>query len=351
MLGLKIENISKSWSDFKLKGIDLTIEDGDYFVILGPTGAGKTLLLETVMGFHTPDEGKIVLNGQDITATPPEKRGIGYVSQNCVLFPHLNVHQNVEFSLKMKGVPKAERNQKVNELLEFAKLESMAHRRPSTLSGGEKQKVSLMRALAAEPQLIILDEPLTAIDLKTARDIKSALKQVHLDGKTVIHVTHNQVEGFSLGSKMAVMNTGEIAQTGKPKEIFAKPKNKFVAKFLGYENVFKAKLIEQKGTLCIVSAEGIKLKVTGKVDAVECTIAVRPEDIALEAAPKKNGTVNVLKGTLVEFIDQGPTVAITVNAALTFKVTITKSVFIEKNLETGQETWLTFKSEAVKLLQ
>jgi ABC-type Fe3+/spermidine/putrescine transport system ATPase subunit len=251
----------------------------------------------------------------------------------------------------MKGIPKAERNQKVNELLEFAKLESMAHRRPSTLSGGEKQKVSLMRALAAEPQLIILDEPLTAIDLKTARDIKSALKQVHLDGKTVIHVTHNQVEGFSLGSKMAVMNTGEIAQTGKPKEIFAKPKNKFVAKFLGYENVFKAKLIEQKGTLCIVSAEGIKLKVTGKVDAVECTIAVRPEDIALEAAPKKNGTVNVLKGTLVEFIDQGPTVAITVNAALTFKVTITKSVFIEKNLETGQETWLTFKSEAVKLLQ
>jgi molybdate/tungstate transport system ATP-binding protein len=350
MLGLKIENISKSWSDFKLKGINLTIEDGDYFVILGPTGAGKTLLLETMMGFHKPDEGRIVLNGQDITGTPPEKRNIGYVSQNCVLFPHMNVRQNVEFSLKMKGTPKAERNKKVNELLEFANLKSMAHRRPSTLSGGEKQKVSLMRALAAESHIIILDEPLTAIDLETARDIKSALKQVHLDGTTVIHVTHNQVEGFSLGSKMAVMNTGEIAQTGKPKEIFAKPKNKFVAKFLGYENVFKAKLIEQKGKLCIVSAEGVKLKVAGKVDAAECTIAVRPENIALEASPKKNGAVNVLKGTLVEFIDQGPTVAITVDAALTFKVTMTKSVFIEKNLETGQETWLTFKSEATKIL-
>jgi molybdate/tungstate transport system ATP-binding protein len=350
MLGLKIENISKSWAEFKLKNVDLAIEDGDYFVILGPTGAGKTLLLETLMGFHKPDEGRIVLNGQDITGTPPEKRNIGYVSQNCVLFPHMNVRQNVEFSLKMKGTPKTERTEKVNKLLEFAGLKAMAHRRPATLSGGEKQKVSLMRALAAEPQMIILDEPLTAIDFEAARDIKNALKQVHLNGKTVIHVTHNQVEGFSLGSKMAIINAGEIVQTGKPKEIFAKPQSNFVARFLGYENVFKTKLIEQRDTVALVSAEGVKIKVSGKVDAAECTIAVRPEDIAVELAPIKNAAANVLKGTIIEFVDQGPTVAITVDAGLTFKVIMIKSFFIEKNLEAGQETWLAFKSEAVKIL-
>jgi ABC-type Fe3+/spermidine/putrescine transport system ATPase subunit len=349
-LGLKIENISKSWHEFKLKNIDLTIEDGDYFVILGPTGAGKTLLLETIMGFHKPDKGRIVLNGTDVTNTPPEKRNIGYVSQNCVLFPHMTIHQNLEFSLKMKGIAKTERNQKVDQLLEFAGLKSMAHRRPATLSGGEKQKVSLMRALAAEPQMIILDEPLTAIDLETAREIKSALKRLHLNGKTVIHVTHNQVEGFSLGSKMAIMNLGDIVQTGKPKEIFAKPQSKFVARFLGYENIFKAQLIEQQGSLSLVSAEGVKLRISGKVDAPECTIAVRPEDISVAMASITNKAMNILKGTIIELVDQGPTVSITVDAVLPLKVIMTKSFFIEKNLETGQETWLAFKHASVKVL-
>jgi molybdate/tungstate transport system ATP-binding protein len=350
MLGLKLENLSKSWREFKLKNINLTIEDGDYFVILGPTGAGKTLLLETIMGFHKPDQGRILLNGVDVTSAPPEKRQIGYVSQNCVLFPHMTVHQNVEFGLKMKGVVKDERSQKVNQLLEFAGLKTMAHRRPATLSGGEKQKVSLMRALAAEPQIIVLDEPLTAIDLETAREIKSELKRVHMSGKTVIHVTHNQVEGFSLGSKMAILNSGEMVQTGNPKEIFAKPRSKFVAWFLGYENVFEAQVTGQQGSLSLVSAKGVTLKVSGKLESPECTIAVRPEDIFIDLSPIKNEAMNVLKGTIIEFADQGPTVSITVDAVLPFKVIMTKSFFIEKNLETGQETWLAFKSDSVKIL-
>jgi ABC-type Fe3+/spermidine/putrescine transport system ATPase subunit len=350
MLGLKLENLSKRWRDFKLKNIDLTIKDGTYFVILGPTGAGKTLLLETIMGFHEPDQGRILLNGVDVTNEPPEKRQIGYVSQNCVLFPHMTVRQNVEFGLKMKGMVKTERDRKVDQLLEFAGLNAMAHRRPATLSGGEKQKVALMRALAAEPQLIVLDEPLTAIDLETAREIKNELKRVHMSGKTVIHVTHNQVEGFSLGSKMAIINSGEIVQTGKPKEIFAKPRSKFVARFLGYENIFKAKLIEQQASLSLVEARGIPLKISEKVDAPECTIAVRPEDIIVDVAPISSEAMNVLKGTIIEFADQGPTVSITVDAILPFKVIMTKSLFIEKNLETGQATWLAFKSDSIKIL-
>jgi ABC-type Fe3+/spermidine/putrescine transport system ATPase subunit len=262
----------------------------------------------------------------------------------------MNVRQNVEFSLKMKGIVKAERNQKVDQLLEFAGLKSMAHRRPATLSGGEKQKVSLARALAAEPQIIVLDEPLTAIDSETAREIKRELKRIHQSGKTIIHVTHNQMEGFSLGSKMAILNSGEIVQTGKPKEIFAKPQSKFVARFLGYENVFKAQLIEQQDFLSLVSVDGVKLKVAGTVDAPECTIAVRPEDIVVDLAPITNEAMNILKGTIIEFVDQGPTVSITVDAVLPLKVIMTKSFFIEKNLEAGQETWLAFKHASAKIL-
>ena len=349
-MGLKLENISKNWSEFKLKNIDLTIENGAYFIILGPTGAGKTLLLETIMGFYKPDEGRIFMNDKDITDEPPERRNVGYVSQDCVLFPNMTIRQNIEFGLKMKGVSKTERNQTVDQLLEFTRLKSMAHRRPATLSGGEKQKVALARAIAPKPHMIILDEPLTAIDLETAYEIKGALKRLHLSGKTVIHVTHNQIEGFSLGSKMAILNSGEIVQTGKPKEIFAKPRSKFVARFLGYENTFKAQLLEQRGPLSLVSVNGITLKVSERVDAPDCTIAVRPEDVSVDLSPITDEAMNVLKGTIIEFVDQGPTVSITIDAVLPFKVTMIKRSFIEKNLETGQETWLEFKSDSVKIL-
>ena len=149
---------------------------------------------------------------------------------------------------------------------------------------------------------------------------------------------------------MAILNSGEIVQTGKPKEIFAKPQGKFVARFLGYENVFKAQLIKQQGPLSLVSAEGVKLKVTGTVDAPECTIAVRPEDVVVDLSPITDEALNILKGIITEFVDQGSTVSITVDTVLPFKVIMTKSFFIEKNLETGQETWLAFKSDSVKIL-
>jgi molybdate transport system ATP-binding protein len=350
LLGLKLEKISKSWSDFNLKNITLNIENNDYLVILGPNGAGKTLLLETIIGFHKPDKGRIILNGIDITDEPPEKRNIGYVSQMSFLFPNMTVSQNVEFSLKMKGLPKTNRSQKVNQLLELMGLTSISNRRSTTLSGGEKQRVSLARAIATESQIIILDEPLTGIDLETASKIKHALKRLHLSGKTLIHVTHNQVEGFSLGSKMAIMNSGEIMQTGKPKEIFGKPQNTFVARFLGYENIFKAKLINQQGLLSIVNSNGVTLKVAGHIVNSECTIAVRPEDILVERSPIKNEKMNILKGTIIECIDQGPTVSIAVSAILPFNVVMTKNAFIEKELDIDTDIFLSINSETVKVI-
>jgi molybdate/tungstate transport system ATP-binding protein len=350
-MGLELEKISKSWRGFKLKNVELKVEDGDYFIILGPTGAGKTLLLETVMGFHQPDEGRVFLDGEDITDTPTEKRNIGYVSQKCVLFPHMNVRQNVEFGLKMRGTQKTERQQAANQVLDFMGLKPLEHRLPATLSGGEKQKVALARVLATKPRTILFDEPLTSIDAETARELKKELKRIHKSGKTIIHVTHNQIEGFSLGNKMAVMNAGEIVQTGKPKELFVKPRNKFVARFLGYENIFGAQLAGKRDSLSLVNAEGVELKVSERIDAPECTVAVRPEDISISFSPTRSEAENVLKGTIVEFADQGPTVSIIVDAGLIFSVTMTKSSFVEKSLEIGQEVWLAFKGAAVKVIE
>jgi molybdate/tungstate transport system ATP-binding protein len=303
------------------------------------------------MGFHKPDEGRIFLGGVDATETPPEKKGIGYVSQNCVLFPHLTVRQNVEFGLKMRGVEQLERKKAVAEVLETVGLLSLDHRKPATLSGGEKQKVALARVLAINPNTILLDEPLTAIDPESARELKSVLKQIHRDGKTILHVTHNQIEGFSLGNKMAVMRVGEILQSGTTKELFVSPKDEFVARFLGYENIFKAKLVEDGENFSVVSVDGVKLKVSAKLGVPACIIAIRPEDIAVYLSPKRSGSMNILEASVSDFTDQGSLVAVSFDAALKLQATMTKSVFIEKSLEAGQKVWLSFKTDAVKILR
>jgi molybdate/tungstate transport system ATP-binding protein len=351
-LELKIEGLSKTWRGFKLKNINLTIENGEYFILLGPTGAGKTLLLETIMGFHKPDEGRIVLNGVDITGFSPERRGIGYVSQNCVLFPHMDVRQNIEFGLRMVGIMKEKRRKQVDAMLESTGLKSLEHRRPQALSGGEKQKVALARALAVEPSTILLDEPLSALDAEASRELKKELKRIHKSGKTLIQVTHNQVEGFSLGNKMAIMRLGEIVQTGGTKQIFAEPKNEFVARFLGYENVFKTESVEKTDHYPVFKIGDLQLKVSTNVDVAGCFVAIRPEDIAVSLSPTKaNENMNLLEGTIVDCSDQGHTVALTCDAGLLFQAVIIKSAFIEANFAEGQKVWLSFRSSAVKIIR
>jgi ABC-type Fe3+/spermidine/putrescine transport system ATPase subunit len=349
-LGLEVQSVSKAWQGFELNGIEMNVEDGDYFVILGPTGAGKTLLLETIMGFHLPDTGRILLDGSDVTDVPVEQRMIGYVSQKCVLFPHMTVRQNVEFGLKMRKTPKTKRVESVDRILDFMNLKALEHRYPEKLSGGEKQKVALARVLALEPKTILFDEPLTGIDAKAAREIKNELKRIHGLGKTIIHVTHNQIEGFSLANKMAIIKNGSVVQTGKPKDIFTKPESEFVAKFLGYENVFSAKLLKTGDSFSLVKVADVELNAAEKVTTPECTIAIRPEDISILFSAPKTDSVNVLEGKIVEFADQGSTVAIIVDAALPFTVVVNRRFFMENNLEIGQAVWLSFESDSVKII-
>lgn len=349
---LRIEHVSKTLGVFSLRDVNLEVAEGEYFVLLGPTGAGKTVLLEVVTGFHRPDKGRIILDGRDITDVPVEKRGIGYVPQNCPLFPHMSIFENIEFGLKMQKVVTAERRRTVNEMLRIMGLEKMADRTPLTLSGGERQKVALARVLVTKPKIVLLDEPLTAIDAESSRTLREEFKRISRELKVaIVHVTHDQIEAFSLGSKVAIVNNGQVIQAGPPDEVLSKPIDEFVARFLGYENIFRAKFVKCEKKVSEVSVEGISIRLAGELKNFETTIAIRPENITLTTkAPPNCEEWNILEGEVKEHTSLGPIVEVTVDAGLHLKVFLDKRSFLESNLAVGKHIYAAFKVEAVKVV-
>jgi molybdate/tungstate transport system ATP-binding protein len=344
--------VSKNLGTFSLKNVSLEVAEGEYFVLLGPTGAGKTVLLEVIMGFHRPDKGKILLNGQDITDVQINKRGIVYVPQNCPLFPHINVFENVEFGLKMQRVAPAKRRQAVEKVLETVGLEEMTEAMPATLSGGERQKVALARVLVTEPKVILLDEPLTSIDAETSRSLRKELTRINRVLRVAfLHVTHDQIEAFSLADKVAIMMDGKIVQAGTPNDVLSNPVDASAARFLGYENVLHVKLVKYEGGMSKVGANGISIKVKGKLESDAATIAIRPEDLVIttEALPISDDW-NSLEGEVREYANLGPFVEVAVDAGLMLKVSIDKRSFLEMNLIEGRHVHVAFKANSVKIV-
>ncbi|MCW7074930.1 MAG: ATP-binding cassette domain-containing protein [Candidatus Methanospirare jalkutatii] len=254
--------MSKRWREFSIKSITLEVKKGEYFVILGPTGAGKTLLLELIAGFHFPDEGKILIDGKDMTFSPPEERNIGFIYQDYMLFPHLTVEKNIAFGLRarQRGRFKRERREKrerqeeiarkVKEVLRMLGIEHLVKRRPATLSGGEQQKVAIARALAIEPRILLLDEPLSALDMRTREQLREDLRRLNREkGITMVHVTHDQTEAAMLADRVAVMMRGRIVQIGTSREIFSRPASAEIAEFVGVENIFSGVVVRNEGGL------------------------------------------------------------------------------------------------------
>ena len=351
-MALKIDHVSKRLGTFSLKDVSLEVAEGEYFVLLGPTGAGKTVLLEVIMGFHRPDRGKILLNGRNVTNVPVDKRGIVYVPQNCPLFPHMNVYENIEFGLRMQKVAPAARGEAVRKMLEIMALEKMAGAMPSTLSGGERQKVVLARVLVIEPKVVLLDEPLTSIDAETSRNLRNELKRINREfGVAFLHVTHDQIEAFSLADKVAIMREGNIVQVGTVNEVLSNPEDESVARFLGYENVLHAKLVRYEGGISEVNADGIPIKLKGKLESNAVTIAIRPEDLVVTMeAPPVSDEWNSLQGKVREYTNLGPVVEVAIDVGLMLKTFIDKRSFLELNLIGGKSVHVTFKADSVKIV-
>lgn len=238
---LRLENIHVELDAFRLKDIDLHIRRGEYRVVLGSTGTGKTVLLETVAGMHQPCNGRILLRNRDITGLEPEKRNLGIVYQDYALFPHMSVRENISFGLKIRGMPKKKIEEDVMQIADFLRLRHIIDRNPCYLSGGERQRTALARALVMKPWMLLLDEPLSALDMLTRKRLKSELKRIHRNlGLTVLHITHDLSEAFLLADTLTVMKDGRILQEGSPEELLARPSCGAAAELLGISNFIPA---------------------------------------------------------------------------------------------------------------
>ena len=343
---IRVESVFKDLGEFCLKNVSLDIDKGEYFMILGPTGAGKTILLETIAGIYHPDKGKVFLNSRDITKLPPRDRNIGMVYQDYTLFPHLTVEDNIKFGLKSRKVAKREARHSLDEIANLLSIPHLLHRYPGTLSGGEQQRASIARALIMKPEVLLLDEPLSALDTETRDRLREELRKIHsLTKTTMIHVTHSFEEAFLLGSQMAIMNGGEIVQIGKPSEVFRKPNSKFVASFLGVSNLFEGKSVVKDG-MAYIDVNGTKI-ISTVPRAGYIYASIRPEDILLSLKPIESSARNSFEGKIENILDQGTIVKIMVNAGLPLIVVITRRSFDDMKLKNGMVVYLTFKATAV----
>ena len=299
---VRIEKLTKAFGDFKaVDEVSLNIYKGEIFCLLGASGCGKTTLLRMLGGFETPTSGRIFIDGEDMTGVPPYERPVNMMFQSYALFPHMTVEQNVAFGLKQDGIAKDEIRDRVATMLDLVKLGEFGRRKPHQLSGGQRQRVALARSLVKRPKLLLLDEPLGALDKKLREHTQFELigLQDRL-GVTFVVVTHDQEEAMTLASRIGVMNHGEIVQSGTPTEIYEFPGSKFVADFIGSVNIFEGKLVEDEpGYVRIASPEiGATIHVSHGISAApDITVwaAVRPEKILMSTQPP-GGTDNVVRG-------------------------------------------------------
>jgi putrescine transport system ATP-binding protein len=301
---VEVERVTKSFGDFKaVDDVSLKIYKGEIFCLLGASGCGKTTLLRMLGGFETPSSGRIFIDGEDMTGVPPYERPVNMMFQSYALFPHMTVEQNVAFGLKQDGVAKAEIADRVATMLELVKLGGLGKRKPHQLSGGQKQRVALARSLVKRPKLLLLDEPLGALDKKLREHTQFELVSLQDKlGVTFIVVTHDQEEAMTLASRIGVMNHGEIVQAGTPSEIYEFPGSKFVADFVGSVNIFEGKLIEDEPEHVRIASDelGATIYVSHGISAPPEAIvwaAIRPEKIFMSTA-QPEGADNVVRGAV-----------------------------------------------------
>jgi spermidine/putrescine ABC transporter ATP-binding subunit len=285
---LRLESVTHRYGGVTaLEEVSLGIEDGELVTLLGPSGCGKTTLLRIIAGFIRPTSGKVVVGGRDVTKVPPHKRPVNLVFQRSTLFPHLNVFENVAFGLRIAGVSKADRAVRVEEALALVRLEGFGQRRSHELSGGQMQRVALARALVNRPRVLLLDEPLAALDLKIRLEMEAELRRVHRDtGATFVYVTHDQREALALSDRVVVLNHGRIEQVGTPDEVYRAPASVFSARFVGDANVIPVEVVGTNGNQATVTVSGRELAVRTYAETRRgpAWLVLRPEVVRLDVA-------------------------------------------------------------------
>jgi putative spermidine/putrescine transport system ATP-binding protein len=327
-VAVRLEHVHKRFGDVAaVNGVTLDVRQGEFFSMLGPSGSGKTTCLRMIAGFEMPTDGRVLLLGRDVTRLPPYERDVNTVFQDYALFPHMSVGQNVGYGLRVKGVPKSEQRRRVAEALRMVRLEGFERRRPSQLSGGQRQRVALARALVNQPAVLLLDEPLGALDLKLRQQMQIELKaiQQHV-GLTFIYVTHDQEEALTMSDRLAVMNAGRIEQVGSPAEVYEQPATSFVAGFVGVSNTLTGQAARE---------------VTGSPD----TVTIRPEKIRM-LGPDESPAPNEcsLSGHVRDVVYLGPHTRYTVDLDLGGEL-----VVLQQNLDRSSMEALEIRGRPVLL--
>ena len=349
---LELVGIRKEYPGFvAIEDLDLKIPAGEFFALLGPSGCGKTTTLRLVAGLDSPTEGKILIGNQDVTNTKPHERPVNTVFQNYALFPHMTVLENVAFGLRQRKIenplPKA------TEALKLVELEHLAERRATQLSGGQQQRVALARALVNRPSLLLLDEPLGALDLKLRRQMQVELKAIQMEvGLTFLHVTHDQEEAMDMADTVAVMNKGRIEQMGAPEALYERPKTIFVSKFLGQSNIFVGDVAESSGDSVSISVAGRQIKVpTNRAEKTSGTIAlgVRPEKAFFheDAEPKSDAGLNIVgPGEIIDIRFTGVSNQYLIEIPNLGNVTVfAQNIGKSPVTELGAKVWVSWKVE------
>lgn len=348
---LELVGVTKRFPGFTaIENLTLTIPAGSFFALLGPSGCGKTTTLRLVAGLEEPTAGRILIGGKDVTSTKPHQRPVNTVFQSYALFPHMTVLANVEFGLKRRGI--ADAQALAHEALRLVELDHVAGRRPSQLSGGQQQRVALARAIVNRPALLLLDEPLGALDLKLRRQMQLELKSIQGEvGLTFLHVTHDQEEAMTMADTVAVMNKGRIEQMGAPEELYELPRTTFVANFLGQSNLFTGDVVEAGADSVTVDIAGLGIKVPrerAQRHAGEVTIGVRPEKLTLHTRkPETAAGVNVLgPGVITDVSFTGVSTQYLVQVPGLPVITVfAQNMAFGPVAEQGAEVWVSWRVE------
>ncbi len=312
---VEARHVTKRYGEVRaLDDVSLVFPEGKFFALLGPSGSGKTTLLRAVAGFVEPEEGEILLDGEDIAHTPAHRRNIGMVFQNYALFPHMSIFDNIAFGLSVRGVSRADARERVHKMLELVRLPGMEQRKPRQLSGGQQQRVALARALVTEPKVLLLDEPLGALDKRLRQEMQIELKQIQRAvGITAIFVTHDQEEALTLSDQIAIINEGRLVQVGPPGDIYENPHSVFAAGFLGDANILRGRV---EGDVVVIEGAGpVAARGALPPQGSAAVVAVRPEKVRLSGEASAEG-VNRIAGRVLQAVFSGTSVTYLIETAL-----------------------------------
>lgn len=350
---LELINISVKAGSFYLKNICFKVKRGDYFVLLGSSGSGKTILLETIAGIHKSLNGWILLNEKDITFEKTQRRKIGIVFQDYALFPHLTVFENVAFPLRQKHISKTELKEQVGAVCRDLEIEHLQHRSVQGLSGGEMQRVALARTLAMKPEVLLLDEPLSALDAKLRWETRMLLRKLNKQGQTIVHVTHDYEEAMVLASCVAVMEQGEIKQVGSPWEVFQNPGSSFVASLIGIKNYFRAESFPPENETIssrVVIENNISVCINASLQKGKGVVIIGGNEIVLSLEKQQTSMVNNFEGVVKDIIHTALGVEVLIDIGVSLYVTITKESLEKLSIEIGKRLWVGFKASSVRFI-